>query len=131
MRLGERDAAAVDVVEPCVATAAMTGGYVGNALDDAYARARETLAQVVEQHHVRGVIAPGRASHELRAASRNADLLAIGLTLYGLLDRMLIGSTAHALLREQCAPTLITPPSARDEARRTHDALDEVASGSS
>lgn len=128
VRIGERDHAAVDVVEvvePALAVAAMGGAYSGNALDDQYERAHQHLEGIVERHGVHGVIATGRAAHELAKASRSSDLLVIGLRNYDLLDRMLIGSTGHALLREQSAPMLITPPG-EDSHNVATDALDDA-----
>lgn len=126
--LGQRDGAKVGVVavvEPTVAVVAMTGAYPGNALDDQFEKARADLDRIAAKYELRGVVAVGRAAHELAEASRGSDLLVFGLHNYGLVDRLLIGSTAHALLREQSAPMLITPPEA---ARRSvADALDTVA----
>jgi nucleotide-binding universal stress UspA family protein len=127
VRVGRRDGARidiVDVVDPAIAAAAITGAYVGNAVDDGYERARGQLERVLREYGLHGVVTTGRPAHELVRASRGSDLLAIGLHRRGLLDRLLLGSTAHALLREQCAPLLVTPPSSAD-GHHVADALDE------
>ncbi len=128
--LGRRDDATVDVIEVVDATAsaaAMAGTYAGEMLDDAYRRAEGHLKEIAKEYGLRGTIAVGRAAHELAEASRNSDLLSIGLHHYGVLDRLLVGSTAHALLREQASPLLVTPPlAARAEEHHVADALDSL-----
>lgn len=129
VRLGQRDGASVslvEIVEPAVAASAMEGAYPAGSFDDEYQRARDNLDRVAERYGLHGVIQTGRPAHELAEASRDADLLVIGLREYSLLDRLLVGSTAHALLREQSAPMLITPPDWGPET--THDALDSPES---
>jgi nucleotide-binding universal stress UspA family protein len=112
--LGRRDAASVgvvEVIEPTIALAsAAAGPYSGVPVDAGYQRAQEDLDRLAKRYQLKGVIAVGRAAHELAEASRASDLLAIGLHNYGLLDRLIVGSTAHALLREQSAPILFSPP---------------------
>lgn len=104
---------AVQVVEDYAAATALGGisaGVDGRLLEDAYGAARANLDELAERYDLDGVITTGRAAHELAAASDGADVLCIGLHEHGLLDRLLVGSTAHALLREQAAPLLIVPP---------------------
>jgi nucleotide-binding universal stress UspA family protein len=128
MQIARRDGASVsvvEVVEPTIAVASMSGAYTGTSIDDGFQSAKAHLQRVLEEHGLHGVVAVGRAAHELAEASRGADLLAIGLHEYGLLDRLLIGSTSHALLREQCAPMLITPPVQATKAP-VADGLDSV-----
>lgn len=120
----------VEVVEPFAAATALGGmGGVGDAgaqeLEIAYDRARTNLDRITAQYDLHGVITTGRAAHELVKASAGADLLCVGLHEHGLLDRLMIGSTAHALLREQSAPLLISAPHVEDPGdHHTTDGLD-------
>lgn len=108
----ERDGAEVqviEVIEPFPVVAGI-GGYAGTALGDDYRLARARLDRLSVRHGLTGDIVTGSAARELARAGRNADLITIGLEDRSLLDRVLIGSTAHALLREQSAPLLVVPP---------------------
>lgn len=121
---------AVQVVEDYAAATALGGisaGVDGRLIDAAYDAARANLDGLTDRYAFDGVITTGRATHELVEASRDADVLCIGLHEHGVLDRLLAGSTAHALLREQSAPLIIVPPRvASAEARHVADALDDT-----
>lgn len=121
---------AVQVVEDYVAATAVGGisaGVDARLLDQAYAAARANLDALAERFDFDGVITTGRAAHELAAASADADVLCVGLHEHGVLDRLLVGSTAHALLREQHAPLVIVPPRVAAAAPpHVADALDSI-----
>ena len=132
-QLGARDEArvgAVQVVEDYAAATALGGISAapdGRLIDAAYEAARTSLEGLADRHALDGAITTGRAAHELAEASRDADLLCIGLHEHGVLDRLLAGSTAHALLREQSAPLVIVPPRvAAAEERHVADSLDST-----
>lgn len=132
MAVSTRDGGDVQVVEVVEAYAAAStlGAAAGQLVEDEYARARAALDDLAERYALQGRITTGRAAHELARAGRDADLLCVGLHEHGMLDRLMIGSTAHALLREQCAPLLIAPPQVAADAPASHevsDALDDVA----
>jgi nucleotide-binding universal stress UspA family protein len=129
VRIGKRDHASVsvvDVVEPALAVAAMTGAYVGNALEDTYALARKNLDRLKEEHGLHGVVATGQPGHELAEASRGADLLAIGLHHHATAERILVGSAGSSLLTHHSAPLLIVPATAAGQHPPVTDALDSV-----
>lgn len=112
MGLGSRDGAAIDiveVVEPYPLTPP-AGEIAGATLVADVRRARANLDRIVEETGLPGRIITGSAAHELSRLGRSVDLVAVGLHHRGLLDRLLVGSTTHALLREQAAPVLVVPP---------------------
>ncbi len=53
---------------------------------------------------------PGDPRIALRAASDGADLLVIGSRGLGVLDRLLLGSVANALVHHPSVPTIVVPP---------------------
>jgi nucleotide-binding universal stress UspA family protein len=57
-------------------------------------------------------VVPGDPRVALRAASIDADLLVIGSRGRGVLDRLLLGSVANALVHHPTVPTIVVPPSA-------------------
>jgi len=97
----------LEVVEP------FSGGVASSSLARAsgvtaeYGIATHNLERIKARYGIEGEIVAGTAAHELARAAQDADLLAIGLQERSLLSRMLVGSTVHALLREQSAPLLI------------------------
>lgn len=115
---------AIQVVE-AFAAASTLGGIDGRTVAEEYDRAQASLDRIAAQYALSGAITTGRAAHELARASRDADLLCVGLHEHGLLDRLMVGSTAHALLREQSAPLLVVPPqvAADTDPHETADAL--------
>ena len=122
--LASRDDASISVVEVVEPFVAVTAAGVSDPreVDLAYQRANSNLDHLAEQYGLHGVISTGRATHELAEASRASDLLCVGLHRHGVLDRLLIGSTVHALLRGQAAPLLVMPPEA--VVRTSTDGLD-------
>ena len=56
-------------------------------------------------------VVPGDPRAALRAASDGADLLVIGSRGLGVLDRLLLGSVANALVHHPNLPTIVVPPS--------------------
>lgn len=121
---------AIQVVEDYAAATALGGisaGVDGRLIDAAYEAACTSLDGLADRFAFEGVITTGRAAHELAEASRDADVLCIGLHEHGILDRLLAGSTAHALLREQSAPLVIVPPRAASSSEpHVSDALDST-----
>lgn len=118
--LKRRDGASIDIVEvvepyPLIPPA---GEVAGATLVADVRRARANLDRIVEETGLPGRIITGSAAHELSRLGRSVDLIAVGLHHRGLLDRLLVGSTAHALLREQAAPVLVVPPSEAAVARQ-------------
>lgn len=110
--LRSRDGAAIDLVEVVESFPVNPPGAqaLPTTLVADVRRARANLDRIVEQTGLPGRIITGSAAHELARLGRSVDLIAVGLHHRGMLDRMLIGSTAHALLREQAAPVLVVPP---------------------
>jgi nucleotide-binding universal stress UspA family protein len=54
-------------------------------------------------------VMPGDPRVALRAASSNADLLVVGSRGQGVLDRLLLGSVANALVHHPTIPTIVVP----------------------
>jgi nucleotide-binding universal stress UspA family protein len=104
----------VEVVEPYPLTPP-AGEAVGATLVADVRRARENLDRIVDETGLSGRVITGSAAQELARLGRSVDLIAVGLHHRGLLDRLLVGSTAHALLREQAAPVLVVPPTDEPE----------------
>ena len=85
---------------------------------DAQARARQQLEEGVskilreldDHPEVTLRAVPGDARVALRAASDDADLLVIGSRGLGVLDRLLLGSVANALVHHPSVPTIVVPP---------------------
>lgn len=96
----------VEVVEPFVALAPPAPA----ALERDYARARRNLDYLSDQFGVHGVIATGRASHEVAQASLGADLLCVGLHRRTGLPRLLPGGMVQSLLHHVGGPMLVVPP---------------------
>ncbi|MDO9356934.1 MAG: universal stress protein [Solirubrobacteraceae bacterium] len=100
----------IDVVERAVSVVAgVHGTYAGVAAPDELESARVNVSLLEQRTGVAGEILSGDAADVLSHAARTSDLLAIGLQHRGRLDRLLHGSAAHALLREQTTPLLIVP----------------------
>jgi nucleotide-binding universal stress UspA family protein len=118
--LKARDGATVDIVEVVepYPLAPPTGEPIGTTLVADVHRARANLDRIVAETGLPGRIITGSAAHELARLGRSVDLIAVGLHHRGLLDRLLVGSTAHALLREQAAPVLVVPPDEAPAAAR-------------
>ncbi len=112
IELSQRDGAAIDVVEVVEPFPIMppAGEVAGTTLVADVRRARANLDRIVQETGLDGRIITGSAAHELARLGHSVDLIAVGLHHRGLLDRLLVGSTAHALLREQAAPVLVVPP---------------------
>lgn len=132
VNLAGRDGGRVGVVEVVETYAAASGvaSFDGQLIAEGYDRAKRDLDRLATEYGLHGAITTGRAAHELARASSTADLLCIGLHEHGILDRLMVGSTAHALLREQSAPLLIVPPqvAADGSSHAVADALDEERS---
>lgn len=112
--LRTRDGAEIDlieVVEPSPVSVP-AGATLGTTLVADVRRARENLDRIVERTGLPGRIITGSAANELARLGRSADLIAVGLHHRGLLDELFVGSTTHALLRDQAAPVLVMPPAA-------------------
>ena len=56
-------------------------------------------------------VMPGDPRVALRAASSDADLLVVGSRGEGVLDRLLLGSVANALVHHPTVPTVVVPHS--------------------
>lgn len=56
-------------------------------------------------------VMPGDPRMALRAASSDADLLVVGSRGQGVLDRLLLGSVANALVHHPMVPTIVVPHS--------------------
>jgi nucleotide-binding universal stress UspA family protein len=87
--------------------------------EDARARARQDLEvsmaamlHDIEAHPpVELRVVPGDPRVALRAASSDADLLVVGSRGHGVLDRLLLGSVANALVHHPTVPTVVVPHS--------------------
>jgi nucleotide-binding universal stress UspA family protein len=85
---------------------------------DAETRARQQLeegvSKILREHdghlEVTMRVVPGDPRVALRAASSDADLLVIGSRGLGVLDRLLLGSVANALVHHPSVPTIVVPP---------------------
>ena len=95
----------------------VSGALDGVALADAEraraARAETTLQRGVDAvpHALRGggEILSGHPAEALAAVSEPLDLLVCGSRGYGPLQTLLVGSTAHALVRSAACPVLVVP----------------------
>lgn len=98
-----------------------SGAVIGDPLvpspEEAAATAREELEQGVAavlgelQGHpaVELTVTSGDPRAALRAASSDADLLVVGSRGHGVLDRLLLGSVATALVHHPTIPTIVVP----------------------
>ena len=98
-----------------------SGSVVGDPLvpppDVAAAAARQELedgvAAVLSDLHghpaVELIVTSGDPRAALRAASNDADLLVVGSRGHGVLDRLLLGSVATALVHHPTIPTIVVP----------------------
>lgn len=110
VELRSREAADIELVQVVEPFAPATGALLNGASVVAeYGIATSNLARIEERYGLGGAIVTGSAAHELARTARGADLLLVGLEERSLLERLTIGSTIHALLREQAAPLLVVP----------------------
>lgn len=70
------------------------------------------LAEFSDRPEVKLRVVPGDARVVLRAASETSDLLVVGSRGHGVLDRLLLGSVANALVHHPTVPTIVVPPGA-------------------
>jgi nucleotide-binding universal stress UspA family protein len=68
------------------------------------------IAELGNAHDVRLQLVPGDARVVLRTASETSDLLVVGSRGRGVLDRLLLGSVANALVHHPNVPTIVVPP---------------------
>ena len=60
-------------------------------------------------------VIPGDARGALRAAAADADVLVVGSRGHGVLDQLLLGSVAAALVHHPTIPTIVVPHHGRRE----------------
>jgi nucleotide-binding universal stress UspA family protein len=67
------------------------------------------LTDVDRHPAVELAVMPGDPRAVLRTAAADADLLVVGARGHGVLDRLLLGSVAHALSHHPTVPTIVVP----------------------
>jgi nucleotide-binding universal stress UspA family protein len=92
-----------DPLSPSPETAELAAG---RALEASVA---PVLAAVATHPAVELVIAPGDPREVLRTAAVDADLLVVGSRGHGVLEHLLLGSVASALVHHPTVPTIIVP----------------------
>ena len=79
------------------------------ARDDLEVGVAEILSDLDAHPPVGLRVMPGDPRVALRAASSDADLLVVGSRGQGVLDRLLLGSVANALVHHPTVPTIVVP----------------------
>lgn len=79
-------------------------------------RVREAQERQDRLEGVAGRVVVGRSDDELRRLSEGVDLLVLGSRGYGPVRRLLLGSTADALLGDAHCPVLVVPRAGRADA---------------
>jgi nucleotide-binding universal stress UspA family protein len=78
----------------------------GRELEDAVA---PVLGRLADHPSVELVVAPGDAREVLRTATADADVLVVGSRGHGVLEHLLLGSVASALVHHPTIPTIVVP----------------------